>query len=85
MLRYYFNGEGKARFFGQGSFSWANVSQGGESASATGFGVALGLDVFLNDHVAIEPAINYVTASSEGVSVSSFAVTIGVQAFIGGN
>lgn len=48
MARYYFNGDGSTRFFGQGGLTWQNVNPGGDfdSQSAFGFGLGVGLDYF---------------------------------------
>ena len=80
-------GEGKARVFAQGNFAW-NSSKTGDFDAVTGtsFGGGVGVDIFLNDHVAIEGILGYdSSAFGEGDRVGTFGLTIGVQGFIGGN
>lgn len=87
-VRYYFMGEGKARVFAQGNFDWSSQKTGdADAVTGTGFGGAAGVDVFLNDHVAIEISAGYTSSSrGEGApSVGVFGINVGVQAFIGGN
>lgn len=87
MVRYYFNGEGKARFFAQGMFQWSSVKVGDfDAVTGTAFGGGAGVSIFLNDHVAIDGLVGYTSSSAgEGDAVGSFGINFGVQAFIGGN
>ncbi len=86
-VRYYFNGSGATRFFGQGNFSWQNIDFGDNfSDSGVGFGAGVGLDHFLNQYVALEAILGYNTFkfSDEEDGTNTFGLTIGVAAFIGG-
>lgn len=87
MVRYYFNGEGKARFFAQGMFQWSSLKFGdADAVTGTAFGGGAGVSIFLNDHVAIDGLVGYTSSSfGEGDAVGSFGINFGVQAFIGGN
>lgn len=87
MVRYYFNGEGKARFFAQGMFQWSSVKFGdADAVTGTGFGGGAGVSIFLNDHVALDGLVGYTSSSfGEGDAVGAFGINFGVQAFIGGN
>ena len=85
--RYYFNGSGAGRFFGQAGFNWSSSKTGDlEAVSTTGFDAGVGLDYFLNDHVAIETFIGYDFSKDEGASegVGTFGLQIGIAAFISG-
>lgn len=88
LVRYYFNGSGSTRFFGQGTFDWQTVDFGGDldSQSAIGFGLGAGLDYFFNEHVALEAILGYNNLKFEDADdpISTFGVRIGVAAFIGG-
>lgn len=52
---------------------------------------SLGLDVFLNDHVSLQPAVSYTMGKSEGMSaegttwidVSTISAGIGIAVFVG--
>jgi hypothetical protein len=85
-VRYYFNGSGATRFFGQGNFNWQTVDFGEESESGVGFGLGAGLDYFLNQYVALEAFLGYNSFkfSDADDSVNTFGLNIGVAAFIGG-
>lgn len=87
-VRYYFNGDGSARFFGQGNFNWLNFDPGGDfdSDSGIGFGAGVGLDYFFNEHVALEAILGYnnFKFSDEDDATNTFGLSIGVAAFIGG-
>lgn len=88
LVRYYFNGSGSTRFFGQGTFSWLTSNPGGDldSESGVGFGLGAGLDYFFNEHVALEALLGYNSFKFGDAddSDSNFGLTIGVSAFIGG-
>lgn len=87
MVRYYFNGSGKARFFGQANFQYASVKFEEEDAqSGIGFGAGVGIDFFLNDHVAIEGLLGYNSFKVKDAddATGTFGLQIGVAAFIGG-
>lgn len=87
-VRYYFNGSGATRFFGQGAFNWQSVDAGENSDAETGvgFGLGAGLDYFLNEHVAIEALLGYnnFKFSDAENAINTFGLSIGVAAFIGG-
>lgn len=87
-VRYYFNGSGSTRFFGQGNFNWLSLDPGGDldSESGVGFGLGAGLDYFFNEHVALEAILGYNTFkfSDEEDGTNTFGLTIGIAAFIGG-
>jgi hypothetical protein len=87
MVRYYINGSGNIRAFGHGTFRWASVKFDEQDAqSGIGFGAALGVDFFINNHVAIEAALGYdnfkISDAEEGTG--TFGLNLGVVAFIGG-
>lgn len=86
LVRYYFNGSGSTRFFGQGSLAWENIDFGGiGSQSGFGFGLGFGLDYFINPHVAFEGFLGYDYRNYEDSDGSNtIGVTFGVAAFIGG-
>lgn len=87
LVRYYFNGSGSTRFFGQGNVNWQNTNPGGnlDSESAFGFGLGVGLDYFFNEHVALEAVLGYDSLKGEDdeEATGTFGVTVGVSAFIG--
>lgn len=87
-VRYYFNGSGPIRFFGQGNFNWQTVDIGEDfdSESGVGFGLGAGLDYFFNEHVALEAILGYnnFKFSDSDDSINTFGLSIGVAAFIGG-
>ncbi len=87
LVRYYFNGNGSTRFFGQGKLTWQNVNPGGDfdSQSAFGFGLGVGLDYFFNEHVALEAMLGYdnIKGENDDNATGTFGVTVGVAAFIG--
>jgi outer membrane protein len=86
--RYYFNGSGPARFFGQAGIEFYNIDFGGNSDSFTnlGFNVGAGVDYFLNESVALEAMLNFNSNkdSDDDESSTNFGLNIGVAAFIGG-
>jgi outer membrane protein len=88
--RYYFNGSGKARFFGQAHVGiQTNLEKGADNNLSTlGYGLAVGLDYFLNDHIAIEGSLGYQleryleTELSPAIDgFNTFSTNIGVIAF----
>ena len=85
--RYYFNGSGSTRFFGQGNIAWQNVNPGGnlDAQSAFGFGLGVGLDYFFNEHVALEAILGYdnLKGEDDDEATGTFGVTVGISAFIG--
>lgn len=87
LVRYYFNGEGATRFFGQGSITWQNIKPGGgfDGQSAFGFGAGVGMDYFFNEHVALEAIVGYnsLKGENDGGAVNTFGIQLGVAAFIG--
>jgi len=87
MARYYFNGDGSTRFFGQGGLTWQNVNPGGDfdSQSAFGFGLGVGLDYFFNERVALEAILGYnnLKGEDDDGSTGTFGISLGVAAFIG--
>ncbi|GAB4491575.1 MAG: hypothetical protein OHK0019_11990 [Saprospiraceae bacterium] len=87
LARYYFNGSGSTRFFGEGAITWESVDFGiGDSQSAFGFGLGVALDYFINPHVALEAVLGYNYRNFEDVDDGSntIGLTIGIAAFIGG-
>lgn len=87
LARYYFNGSGSTRFFGEGAIAWESVDFGfGGSQSAFGFGLGVGLDYFINQHVALEAVLGYNFRNVEDIEDNSntIGLTIGIAAFIGG-
>jgi len=87
MVRYYFNGSGNVRFFGQGNFQYASVKfEDQDARTATGFGVGAGVSFFLNDHVAIEGLLGYNSLKVKDASdaTGTFGLQFGVSTFIGG-
>lgn len=90
LARYYFNGSGKARFFGQAQVGiQTNLEKGADyNLSTLRWGGGVGLDYFLNDHVALEGELAYrvekyldteVALDTDGYNTFSF--NIGVLAF----
>ena len=89
--RYYFNGSGKARFFGEASIGISSdKSEGFDALNTLQLGLALGADFFLNDNVAIEGSLGYVRSNyletdspvaSSGIN--TIGLNFGVIAFIG--
>jgi outer membrane protein len=83
--RYYFNGSGAARFFGQarGGFSVDGSFNGDPYLN---FGVGLGVDFFLNDFVAIEASLgydkSYIDLESAGGGINNIGINVGVAAFL---
>lgn len=85
--RYYVNNDGDARFFGQVGIQYSVIDLGGNSDSFSnfGWGVAAGVDWFLNPNVALEAALSYTSDKDEDAeeSDSNIGLNIGVAAFIG--
>lgn len=85
--RYYFNGEGPARFFGQAGFQFANIDFGDNSDSFTnlGFHVGAGVNYFLNEFVALEGMLRFSSDKDkdDDQSATNIGLLIGVAAFIG--
>lgn len=88
LVRYYFNGNGSARFFGQGNFNWQSqdFGEGFDAQTGIGFGLGAGLDYFFNEHVALEVFLGYDNLKYEDAddAISTIGLSIGVAAFIGG-
>ncbi|HLF63331.1 MAG TPA: outer membrane beta-barrel protein [Saprospiraceae bacterium] len=87
-LRYYVNGSGDARFFGQGQIQYSSTDLGAnfDSQSNFGFGAGFGIDYFLNNNVALEAIMGFSSNKDEGAdeSQTQIGLNIGVAAFIGG-
>ena len=68
-------------------FLQAGVDLGLDEGAGTAFTAALGYSWFLNNSVAIEPALFYSSYGAEGDAndYSIFGLSIGVQAFLGRN
>lgn len=79
--RYYFNGSGSARFFGQLNAGFQ--ASGGETLPV--FGAGVGADFFLNDDVAIEASLDYKRIENfEAESGTGYiGLNFGVVAFLG--
>lgn len=87
MVRYYFNGSGNMRFFGQANFQYASVKfEDQDAQTATGFGAGVGVSFFLNNHVAIEGLLGYNSLKVKDAeeATGTFGLQFGVSAFIGG-
>ena len=79
--RYYFNGSGSARFFGQLNVGFQ--ASGGETLPV--FGAGVGADFFLNDDVAIEASLDYkrIEDFQAEVGTGYLGLNFGVVAFLG--
>ncbi len=87
LVRYYFNGSGTSRFFGQINLGLqSSKSEGFDATTSYLFGAGVGADFFLNDRVAIEALLNYqrVEATEGGGGYNGLGINFGVAAFIGG-
>lgn len=95
-MRYYFNGRGSIRSFGQGAFRygytrWNDPDLFGllpsrsASSHGTGWAWGVGVDFFLNDHVAIEGVVGYDHFRLRGDrdATRTLGVSFGVSAFVG--
>lgn len=85
--RYYFNGAGKARIFGQADAGFQVDFSDGSSGDPLGvFGLSIGADFFLNDYVAIEATLGYQRQQDfqAEAGLNNIGLNIGVSAFIGG-
>jgi len=92
-IRYYFNGGGSIRPFGQGAFRYtyssytdANDELGLASLRGNGWAGAVGVDFFLNDHVAIEGVLGYDHFKLKGSrdATGTVGLSFGVSVFVGG-
>ena len=85
-VRYYFNNSGNARFFGQAGISYNSTDPGDnfDSFSSFGFGVAAGVDLFLNSNVALEASLGFSSSKLEDAdeSTTNIGLNIGVAAFL---
>lgn len=83
--RYYFNNSGSARFFGQADLAF-EIPDLEESDPRGGFGLGIGADFFLNEHVAIEGFLGYeriqVFEAESGLNL--IGLNFGFAAFLGG-
>lgn len=84
--RYYFNNSGSARFFGQADLAF-EIPDLEDSDPRGGFGLGVGADFFLNEHVAIEGFLGYqrieVFGAESGLNL--IGLNFGIAAFLGGN
>lgn len=89
-MRYYFNGRGSIRSFGQGAFRYSYTRHrdpfGPHFSHGTGWGGGVGVDFFLNDHVAIEGVFGYdhFRLRGGGDATGTLGLSFGVSAFVGG-
>lgn len=89
--RVYFNTSGNNRFFGQAELGIQSSKSGDSDANNIfNFGVGVGADFFLNDHVAIEgflgySRLNYLEDSPFDLSLNQIGLNFGVAAFISRN
>jgi len=82
--RYYLNGGGKARFFGQADLGYeAYLEDGGQSSGAL-FGLGIGVDIFLNEHIGVEGLLGYqhVEYPEYDYGTNNIGLNIGIAAFI---
>jgi hypothetical protein len=79
LARYYFNGSGSTRFFGQGSINYWPTFE-----STFGFGLSAGLDCFFNEHVALEAFLDYENLRVDDETANLFGIGIGMVWVIGG-
>lgn len=85
--RYYLNGSGTSRFFGQVKVGFqTGDTDFFQESTALVFGVGIGADFFLNDHVAIEGFLGYqrLQYPEYEAGVNNIGLNFGVAAFIGG-
>lgn len=84
--RYYFTQSGKNCFFGQVDTGIQIEELGGDGDPLFQFGIGIGADFFLNDHVAIEGIIGYGrTQNFEAeAGLNNIGLNFGIAAFIGG-
>jgi len=85
--RYYFSDSGNSRFFGQAKVGFlTGDTDFFEKSTALTFGVGIGADFFLNEHVAIEAFLGYqrLQYSEYEVGLNNIGLNFGVAAFIGG-
>lgn len=87
--RYYFNTSGTALLFGQAHVGYQNFGENefGDDLSALNYGLGVGVDFFLNDHVAIEGVLGYRRQQNTDDSddaLNHIGLNFGVAAFIGG-
>jgi hypothetical protein len=88
LARYYFTGTGVVQPFGQAKFNWSTVKiEGFDAEPGIGYGLGVGADFFLNEHVAFEAVVGYDTFKLDSSTERSnkFGFTLGVIAFISGN
>ncbi len=88
LVRYYFNGSGVVQPFGQAKFNWSTIKvEGLDAEPGIGYGLGVGADFFLNEHVAFEAIVGYDSFKFDSADdrSSKFGFTLGVVAFIGGN
>jgi hypothetical protein len=84
LVRYYFNGAGNIRYFGQGNLGFQNQKSGGFSEGYLVVGLGIGADFFINDRVAIEGILGYSrTQAFDGGGSNTLGLNFGVAAFIG--
>ena len=86
-VRYYFNGSGSTRLFGQAAFRYASVKvENFDAQTGTGFGIGTGINYFLNDHVALEAILGYNSFKAKNAddATGTFGLQFGVSAFVGG-
>ncbi|MBL7802741.1 MAG: outer membrane beta-barrel protein [Saprospiraceae bacterium] len=86
LIRYYFNGSGNTRYFGQGSLGFQNQQVDGFGTSFWELGLGVGVDFFVNDRVAIEGVLGY--SRTQGFEefdggFNTLGLNFGVVAFIG--
>lgn len=87
-VRYYLPGENSARFFGQAGIDYSSFDPGDnfDATSSFGFNLGVGMDYFINKHVAFEAILGFSSDKDDDddESATSFGLNIGVAAFIGG-
>jgi len=85
--RYYFNGSGMYRIFGQTTVGFQVLDLDDVEGTTTKvFGLGMGVDLFLNDQVALEISLAYlrIKDSESDSGFNNIGLNFGVAAFVGG-
>ncbi len=90
--RYYFARTGNTAFFGQGRLGLGSADVDplfgffDDSDSFVTWGLGLGTDIFLNEHVALEGLLGYDSRKYSDFDdpINNFGINFGIQVFIGG-
>lgn len=86
LARYYFNGAGRVRAFGQATTGFQVVKfEDSDAESGFSFGMGIGADFFLNDNVAIEGILgyDYFRYPDSDYDQGNIGLNVGIAAFLG--